>query len=215
MRLELKKSFRQFLAVLALTLLMIPSLASADIVISYGTVQGGNVVIDLLPNTPNQAVQFFATGVAAEGGTTGLELDLQIGDGGGAIGGTDAGPVIGTVDLITGTIWAGNGATQTDVVNTPLAKQSTVDTSSLVTADGLVGTVEFDTTGFSTGMFDFRLTGVAGAFDTMFVRTGSAVPTTAPNGFLRISESVPEPSSLLVILACGLPTMLGRRRRER
>ena len=63
------------------------STSYADIVISYGTLEAGTLFIDLLPNQAGQAVQFFATGIAAEpGGVNGLELDLQVGDGGVADG---------------------------------------------------------------------------------------------------------------------------------
>lgn len=177
------------------------SVANADIIITYGS--GGSTTIDLLPNTSNQTVQLFATGVAGEGGTDVFEFNVQIGDGGVDLGGSDAGPVFGSIDLITGTVWDGNGATQTDVVQFPLARQSVVDAATDVLADGLIGTIEIDTTGIFTGLVDFRVNGVAGSFDSTFFRDGVALDTTSTNGTLRIG-AVPEPSTLFMLMSIGL-----------
>ena len=189
------------------------SFANADIAITYGTIEGATRYIDLFPNTPNQDIEFFAVGVAADGGTDGLELDMQVGDGGAANGGTDTGPTLGTVDLIGGTIWAGSGPTQNNTVSNPLLKQSTVDTGSLVNVDGLIATIQFDTTGISSGEIDFRLTGVAGSFDSSFFRGGSRIGTSVGNAVIRIGV-IPEPSAVFVLGSLTVLGVLPRRRRK-
>lgn len=196
-----------FLAIAAI-LLCVGS-AKADAVISYGVNEGGVFFIDLQANTGNQARPFFVSG---GDNVNGLELDLQIGDGGVFIGGTDTGPRMGTIDMITGTIFAGASPTQQNVVNSPLAKQSTVDTTSLVTANGLIAQVVFDTTGIGPGLYAFRLSGVAGQFNSTFFNSATPVTTIAPNGFLRVT-AIPEPSSLLVVLGSTAVCLLRRRRR--
>ena len=195
-----------FLAMAAM--LVWASSATADAVVSYGVNEGGVFFIDLLANTGNQARSFFVSG---GDNVDGLELNLQIGDGGVFIGGTDSGPRMGAINLITGTIFAPASPNQQDIVNSPLAKKSTVDTASLVVANGLIGQVIFDTTGFGPGLYGFRLTGVAGNNNTKFFNGQNTVNTTAPNGFLRIT-AIPEPSTMLVVLGSTAICLLRRRK---
>lgn len=202
---------KNVVAFLGIAFLMnMASASNADIIITYGN---GSNIIDLLPNTAGQDVQFFASGVPGEGNIDGLELNMQIGDGGTAIGGTDIGPTFEAVDMVLGTIWngPGGGANQDDPFVSPLLRQSTVFSNSAFSADGLVATITFDTTGFSNGTFDFLLSGVAGNFDSVFFLVDDTVPTTAPNGFLRIGP-VPEPSSATLLV--GLAGLIWVRRRK-
>lgn len=183
-------------------------IAHADLVIGYGVDESGTLYIDLMADTAQQAIEFYVTGGDA---TDGFEFDLQIGDGGAEVGGTDTGPVFGAIDLVTNTIWSAASPNQADVVDSPLAKQSTVDTASLVSGSGLIGTVMFDTTGITSGEFAFSLTGVAGSFNTKFFNGANEITTVAPNGRLRI-VSVPEPGFLSLLATCGLGLGLRRRR---
>lgn len=188
---------------------------NADILIDYGVDEGGILYIDLQAETANQVVQLFATGIVADGGADGLELDVQIGDGGAFLGGTDTAPTFTSIDLITGAIWAPNSPNQSDPEIHPLVRQSTVDTASLVTSDGLIGTLVFDTTGFGVGEIDFLLTGVAGNFNTTFFQGVNTLTTVAPNGIIRVS-AIPEPGSacVLVIGLVGIGLRRSRNRRS-
>lgn len=161
----------------------------------------------LLPDTPNQEIQIFATGGEQ---VSALEFNIQIGDGGADVGGVDTLPVITNVDLITDTIFDGQpGATQIDVVDYPLAKQSTVDISGSVAADGRIATVTINTAGWRAGNRDLLLDGVAGIFQVEFTGpTGAVVPTTVANGSLTV---VPEPATLTMI-GLGLAAVRLRRR---
>jgi hypothetical protein len=164
---------------MALAWMVSPALALPTI--SYGTAGS----ITLFPNTAGQQVQFNI----ADGSTQidGLEFNIQVGDGGAALGGTDVGPLITDIDLITGTIFASASPTQVDVVTFDLARQSTVDTTSTVGDSGLLATVTFSTVGLSIGQFfDILLTGVAGSFDTTVFDGASTLTTVAPNGLIVI-----------------------------
>ena len=196
-------------------LFSIASQTNADVILTYGNDEGGTRVIDLEAETANQAIQIFATGIVAEGGADGLESDMHIGDGGGIFGGSDTSPLIESIDLITGTIWENSNPNQQDVVTDPLARQSTVDTSSLVNEDGLIATVFIDTTGFGIGEINFLLSGVGGSFDTTVFQGATGLVTDAPNGVLRITEGrsgVPEPSSAAILIMVGLVGVARRRR---
>lgn len=199
-----------------LSLCCLGSPTYADIFVTYGTEEGGIRYIDLMPNTPNQSVEFYATGIVAEGGSNGFELNLQIGDGGAIFGGRDTEPVMTSIDLLTDTIWMDHRPTQTDVEVHPLARQSTVDTVSLAIVNGLIGTVVIDTTGFLDGEIDFLLTGVGGEYHTSLFQGTEILTTIAPNGVIRIDagESIPEPAGTVVIVL-GLTGLVFRRHRSR
>ncbi len=193
-------------------LFAIPLQSRADVVVSYGVEEGGIRYIDLQAETANQVVQIFGTGIVADGGADGFELDAQVGDGGSIVGGSDTAPQFTSVDLINGTIWESAGGNQTDVENHPLLRQSIVDTSSLVSTDGVIGFLVFDTTGFGTGEIDFLLTGVGGSLDTKLFQGVNQLTTIAPNGVIRVT-AVPEPTAMIVVLS-GLLGIALRRRRQ-
>jgi hypothetical protein len=170
-------------------------------------IEVGNVVLQ--PGISGQQVMFFATGNEL---VDGLEFDIQVGDGGSDVGGTDVGPIITAIDLITGTPFEGNSPTQVDVVTFDRARQSTVDVPADValSANTKVATVTFDTTGVATGSYDLLLSGVAGAFDTTYFDGGTEVTTVVVNGQITV---VPEPSAIL-LLVLGL-AMVWNNARQR
>ena len=202
------------LPVLLFALLAVPSICSAQVAVTFGSLEGDTRFIDLLPNTANQTVQFFASGIAGIG-VNGLELDLQIGDGGAGIGGTDTAPTIGVIDLLSGSIF-NSSPTQADVVVTPLAAQSTVDQAAGVDSNGLIATVAFDTTGVDTGNVQLLLNNVAGSFNTSFFVDADVIDADIPDAVIRIGspEVVPEPTSIVLVAGIGLAGLVQRRRRQ-
>ena len=59
----------------------------------------------LAANMPGQQVPILVSGSDA---VSGVDLFVQVGDGGATVGGDDTGPRITQVDLVSGTIFAGN-----------------------------------------------------------------------------------------------------------
>ena len=90
----------------------------------------------------------------------GLNFNVQVADGGtdAAVGGSIDGPKIQSVNLVTGTIFDGNNTGQVDTLTLPQVSANTVTTSTgMIAADGLLATIEVDTTGFMEGTFDLRV----------------------------------------------------------
>ncbi|WP_428388471.1 hypothetical protein [Mucisphaera sp.] len=113
----------------------------------------------LLEDTPEQIIEIYASSDAEP--VQGLNLNVQIGDGGPEAGGID-GPSITTVDLFTGTIfeWNNTGLGSASGVLIPqIAFYSTTTASGTVPADGLLARITIDTTGFFSddGPFDLVL----------------------------------------------------------
>ena len=195
------------LAALATTAaLCIPAIAGAALTINVGNVT-------LQPNLAGQVRSFNVTSTGNDPQVDGLEFDIQVGDGGAALGGTDTGPVISSIDLVNGTIFA--GGSQANPSASPLAAQSTVDLNGgLVTASGLIAKVTFDTTGMNTALTEpLKFDNVAGSFNTHFVdANGAALATTINDGTISIVTPEPASAALFAIGAAGL--LLIRRRRQ-
>jgi hypothetical protein len=145
----------------------------------------------LLPNTANQAIELFVTGGQM---VPGLELYVQVGDGGPertqagiATAGTD-GPSISAVDIKTGTIFAGSSALQINMPSIPQWTDTQIALDSDVAANGKFATIYLDTTGFTSGTYDLKLSGTlvgssVGTLDTRF----SLVAAQITNGTITIS----------------------------
>lgn len=159
------------------------------------------------PNTPNQTVQLSITGgdqVAGE------DFFAQIGDGGSFNGGINTGPVFSGVDILAGSIFAGNN---TGAVGDPdpggnaahplIWLDSTTTSAGTVSASGLLATLTIDTTGISSGTYPLTLTGVASAFGpfdtTLRDSLGDPVALNVLNG--TITVAVPEPSTWVLLSA--------------
>jgi hypothetical protein len=180
--------------------------AGAMPVISFG--DEGTIV--LLPDLAEQKVEFHITG---ETMIDGLELNLQIGDGGIELGGTDVGPIITGIDFVTGTIFEGRSPKPQPVVDYPRAVQHTVDIASKVAASGLLVTVTFNTEGVWGGDMQLLLKGVAGAFDTTLFDGQDPVAVGIPQ--TTMIQVVPEPTTAALVMALGCLAVVKRRPFER
>jgi PEP-CTERM motif len=153
----------------------------------------------LLPNTANQVITIQVAGGEQ---VAGENFYAQIGDGGTANGGSNSKPSFSIVNILGGTIFAGNnlGAIG-DPNGTPPGSNAahpliwvdgTVTTSGTVSASGVLATLTVDTTGLSSGTFPLVLTGVAsslGTFNTTLLNTsGDAIPLAITNGNLLVSQ---------------------------
>lgn len=154
----------------------------------------------LVGNQAGQKVLIYVSGGDA---VEGLNLNVQIGDGGPPLGGTTIAPVITAVDFITGTIFDGNNNGQSDIATFPLFYAGSTTTSkATVAADGLLATLTIDTTGFLFGSWALQL-GNTDNGPTDF----TVVAASITDGTI----SVPEPSGLVLALATLLPIALACR----
>jgi hypothetical protein len=136
----------------------------------------------LAPNTPGQQVPILVTGTDS---VSGIDFFVQVGDGGATVGGDDTGPRITQVDLVSGTIFAGNN-TGVFVDPAPLIWGATTTTSSgSVSANGVLATLTIDTTGMFVGQFDLVLNPPSTG-PTSFADPG--ITTSLINGSLSIGD---------------------------
>ena len=230
------------LPVLLFVMLAVPSICSAQLTLDFGTIESGMRFVDLLPDTAGQEVQFFASGTSdvtflGDGdnnpdtpdetltGVNGFELALQVGDGGAALGGTDVGPTISNVDLVFNSIFNSDDVEQADPrARAPLAiivgvsnvaGSNSNEGVNLVTDDGLVATVTFDTTGLFDGNIDLTLFDIGDANNTFFLGDTTEFTPETSNAIIRIgADVVPEPSSVVLVAGFGLVGLVQRRRRQ-
>jgi hypothetical protein len=132
----------------------------------------------LAPNMTGQQIAIMTTGGEA---VAGVDLFVQVGDGGAAAGGDDLGPTITQLDLLTGALFAGNN-TGVFLDSTPLLWGATTTTSAgHVAATGRLATLTINTTGFHSGRYDLILNPPATGATQL---AGAA--TTVVNGWLNI-----------------------------
>ena len=156
---------------------------------------------NVLPNTPNQPVQIYVSGVPA---VAGLNLNAQIGDGW-AIGT----PVFSGVNLTSGTLFASNNSGASDIGSIPgLAMYSILTNSgSIPGGSGLLATLYVDTTGLDSGTFARSLGDTLNG-PTTFLSESGEVPIIITNGSLTV---VPEPTGLAILATCFIPLLRRRR----
>ena len=149
----------------------------------------------LHPDTANQTIQLFITDALADTQAQGLNLRVQIADGGFEAGGSILGPMINQVDILTGTIFDANNTGQIDNLSLPqIFVQTTTTATGTVGADGLLATFNFDTTGIMSGTYAFML---ADTLDGSTNLGGLSVDIT--NGWIQVHN--PEPTTLAILLA--------------
>lgn len=168
--------------------------------------QGATVIVGQHELRPNAAAQTIPLRVTGGDLVQGLNLRVQIADGGThpAVGGAIHGPVIESLDLLAGTIFDGNHSGQQSILNLPQVWVQAVTTSTgTVVADGLLATLTVDTTGFDSGEFTLALANTRDG-PTDF----AGVPIDIQDGTIRI---IPEPAAIL-LLPLGVLCWLGRRR---
>ena len=127
----------------------------------------------LLPNTPGQLIPISVSGGDS---VQGINLFTQIADGAGS-----QNPVIESLDILSGTIFAGNNSGVIDADGAGAADLfarweglSTTTAAGTVVADGLVGVLSIDTTGVNSGNWDLLLTGTVNG-DTDFAGVAADV----------------------------------------
>lgn len=157
------------------------------------TIQVGDHV--LLPNQPDQVI---AIQVSGGDPVAGLDLFVQVGDGGpellrfGLPAGR-TGPTVNAVELVAGTIFSGVTDEPVNIGSEQLPQTASytlalVGGTQSVAADGVLAYLTVDTTSIYGGTWDLRLAGVLpyapfqGPYDTTF----AGQPAVVSNGQIRI-----------------------------
>jgi hypothetical protein len=173
---------------------------------------------ELQANQANQPIQ-----VSVSGGdpVQGLNCRVQVADGGPPAGGSDNGPAIQDLDILTGTIFDGNNTGTADVDGPhpdawPMGEiRSTITVSGTVAAQGLLATIVMDTTGFYRGSWPLFLsdtrdgpTDFPGLQESLEIADG----TIRIRGTQPPPPTIPEPSTL-VLVSLGVVGLARLRRR--
>jgi Ca2+-binding RTX toxin-like protein len=150
----------------------------------------------LLPNTPNQTINIIATG---DSDVTGINVRAQLGDGTGA----GAEPVFDAISYDS-SIWS---SAATTITGGPIGGVEQFVQSSIVfnasgtsvVSDGQVFQLSIDTTGFTSGTFDLRLSMTEIGADTAFVIAGGAEESISiTNGTITVGAVDTTPPTVTV-----------------
>ncbi len=147
-------------------------LVFASAAIATPTIDAGKIIVVM--NSAGEQEGVYVTGGDA---VQGMEFNITTGGG-------STGPIITAVDVLTGTIFnSNNGGGFAGYVNSYDAYKGVVTASGTVSASGLIATVTFDATGFTTwGTYAFTLTNGEG--DTTFT---DLVPATLISGQIIVT----------------------------
>lgn len=155
----------------------------------------------------NQAGQIIEIHVTGNIPVSGVNLNIQIDEGGSAMPGqSDRGPRIEEVDVTNDTIFDGNHADEFNPGSFPqLAIRILTTQNGSVNAQGLLGKLTLDTTGVSPGTYALRLG------DTLNgPRDFAGLGVDIVDGWVTV---VPEPASLVLLGLLGCTMIRTRQRR--
>jgi len=159
----------------------------------------------LVPDTPGQQIPINVTGGDS---VYGVNFYIQVADGGPEAGGSIDGPILQDLDIITGTIFEPDntgeydqdGPGSPDAVPQWEGHETTVTGLTPVSADGLLGTVTIDTTGFTNGSWALKMSDTVNGPASF-----SVTPISITDGRINVGQ-IPEPATLLLLVlgAAGL-----------
>src|SRR5579884_2610998 len=158
---------------LAGALSLFPAAAFANTVDTTPTINVGENVLVLVPNSPGQQISLSVEGGMAVDSET---LDVQIDQG--------HGPVLSGIDIITGSIFQSNNTGQ-HIINQD-SRAVVVQTAvqhfgDSVAAQGHLATLTLDTTGVQPGSYTLDLTGTKFGSTTFTTPTPPTETTVTPH----------------------------------
>ncbi len=185
--------------------------------------------VSLESNLAGQAVDLFVENTGAPLAISGLSFNIQVADSGpasqGGLGVID-GPDITGIDLLTGSVFAGNHTSPQDAGSIPQFLNWTVTTSSgaIILEKGIrykLASITFDTTGFHNGTWDLSvgetLNGPTKFFQINGPNVTDLIPYMHDGGLTVTATPVPEPAEsafLAALVLAGLVVVHARSLRR-
>jgi hypothetical protein len=190
--------------------------------LTAGPAMAAEIVVgnyDLLPNTPGQEIEIYVTAAPTDPLIGAANFNVQIADGGPEAGGAIDGPTITAVSLVRpGTIFGdiindGHSGSGSVVPQVYVEQTATGSGQGPIAADGQLAVVTIDTTGFTSGVFDFMLGDTLnGDTDLRDDTPGvNPIPLTITNGTITI---IPEPSTIVMLLGLLAAAAVYMRKRK-
>jgi hypothetical protein len=180
--------------------------------------------VTLLPNTPNQIIAILVTG---DGQTSGMDLNVQIDDGGVAFNpGTENNPprpkLTGLEVKVPGFVFSANvtdpgpSNPQPGILLDQFSSYSITTASGFNPATGGLARLTIDTTGVAPGSWPLIITGTVGDDSLLYDDSTDTTPNVLDTQFINgvLSIVVPEPSSLVLAAFSSLAVvgLVWRRR---
>ena len=159
----------------------------------------------LLPDTAGQTIEISITPGDPVEKVAGMNLFAQIADGGPEVGGSVDGPVFTDADLLTGTIFGGDPLAAPIDIPVPQVLVGAIalaTSGTTIDADGLLVTLEVDTTGFNIGdgPWELKLANTLDPAGTQMLDGSVPSPQVIPVTIINGTIYVPEPSTIVMLL---------------
>ena len=204
-----RSTIASLLAVLVFAIIFKPSSDQAQLIVDIGNA-------NLAPDMPNQFVDILVNNTSGSAiSVIGINVEVQVADGGPAAGGTIVGPSITDVDVITDTPFASNndGPGGSGSSGPQVFESSTLTFSGTVPlqpGESKLARITFDTTGFhDPATWDLKLNGTVNGDTYYFDSVGNPLDPTFVAGTISV---VPEPSQYSLTVSVFLGVFAAFRR---
>jgi hypothetical protein len=131
--------------------------------------------------------------VTGSDAVAGLDFKAQVGDGFPDVPGSKTdGPNITFVDIVGDAVFSNNNTGQQDPGSVPqVALRTTTTATGTINANGRLATLIIDTTGFSTGVFELKLSNTFAGATEFLDAQGNVLPAQILDGTISLGRATP------------------------